>query len=131
MSTRVIVTFAITAWDQVPYSEPDTTPELARATVEKTFEGALSATSVAELLLCQADDAHAGYIGQERITGTLAGRAGTFVIQHGGIVDGPDQRPFGAIVPGSATGALTGLRGTVTFMHDEQGARVQLDYDFV
>lgn len=130
MSTQVTVTFAITSWEEVPYSEPGATPELSRATVKKTFQGELSAASVAELLLCKADDTHAGYTGQERVTGTLAGREGTFVIQHGGIVDGPDQRPFGAIVPGSATGALTGLRGTVTFMHDEQGARVRLDYDF-
>jgi hypothetical protein len=104
---------------------------MARATVKKKFAGELDATSVAELLLCKIDDAHAAYTGQERVTGTLAGREGTFVIQHGGIVDGPEQRPFGEIVPGSATGALTGLRGAVTFMHDEQGARVQLDYDFV
>ena len=65
------------------------------------------------------------------MTGTLARREGTFVIQHGGVVDGPDQRPFGEIVPGSATGALADLRGKVTFMHDEQGARVQFDYYFV
>ncbi len=130
MSTQVIVTFAITSWDQVPYSESGAIPELARATVKKTFQGELEATSIAELLLCKADDAHAGYTGQERVSGTFAGREGTFVIQHGGIVDGPEQRPFGAIVPGSATGALTGLRGKVTFMHDEQGARVQFDYDF-
>ena len=131
MSTQITVTFAITSWEQVSYSEPDETPELARATVRKTFEGELIATSVAELLLCQPDDAHAAYTGQERVSGTLAGREGTFVIQHGGVVDGPEQRPFGEIVPGSATGALTGLRGKVTFMHDGQGARVQFDYHFV
>ena len=130
MTTRSIVSFAITGWDQTPYDEPNDGPALARATVRKTFSGELDATSVAELLLCAPDDAHAGYLGQERVTGNLAGRAGTFVIQHGGIVDGADQRPFGTIVPASATGALRGLRGTVTFMHDADGARVQLDYEF-
>ena len=55
--TRITVTFAITSWEQVPYSEPGTTPALARATVNKTFHGELSATSVAELLLCKVDDA--------------------------------------------------------------------------
>lgn len=99
MSTQVIVTFAITSWDQVPYSESGAIPELARATVKKTFQGELEATSIAELLLCKADDAHVGYTGQERVSGTFAGREGTFVIQHGGIVDGPEQRPFGEIVP--------------------------------
>src|SRR6476661_2351760 len=98
MQTQPTVTFAITSWEQAPYSEPGIKPELARATVKKTFQGELSATSVAELLLCQVDDEHAAYTGQERVTGSLAGREGTFVMQHGGIVDGPDQRPFGEIV---------------------------------
>lgn len=131
MTTRITVPFTITGWDQTPYDEPTAGPALARATVRKAFSGELDATSVAELLLCAPDDAHAGYLGQERVTGQLAGRAGTFVIQHGGIVDGQDQRPFGTIVPASATGALRGLRGTATFMHDADGARVQLDYEFV
>lgn len=131
MRTQITVQFEITAWDQTPYDESTDGPALARAIVRKTFSGDLSGTSVAELLLCAPDDAHAGYLGQERFTGQLAGREGTFVIQHGGIVDGPDQRPFGTIVPGSATSALRGLRGAVTFMHDEQGARVQIDYAFV
>ena len=130
MSTRLVVPFAITGWEQINYDEPTDGVPLARATVRKTFDGELRGTSVAELLLCAPDDAHAGYLGQERFTGILAGREGTFVIQHGGIVDGPDQRPFGAIIPGAATGALRGLRGNVTFMHDEQGARIQIDYEF-
>ena len=131
MPTSIIVPFEITGWEQADYDVPTDGIALARATVRKIFSGELRGTSVAELLLCAPDDAHAGYLGQERITGTLAGRDGTFVIQHGGIVDGPDQRPFGTIVPGSATGALRGLRGSVIFMHDEQGARVQIDYAFV
>ncbi len=131
MKTRITVPFEITGWDQVPYAEQDEGPQLARAAVKKTFAGELSGTSTAELLLCSADDAHAGYIAQERVTGRLADREGTFVMQHGGIVDGEEQRPFGRIVPGSATGALAGLRGNVVFMHDAQGARLQLDYEFV
>lgn len=131
MRTQITVPFEITAWEQVAYDEATDGPALARATVRKAFSGELRGTSVAELLLCALDDAHAGYLGQERVTGQLAGREGTFVIQHGGIVDGADQRPFGTIVPGSATGALRGLRGDVTFGHDEQGARVQIAYEFV
>ena len=55
----------------------------------------------------------------ERVTGRLGGRAGTFVMQHGGLA-APEAEPqsFGSIVPGSGTGALAGLRGTVVFGAD-------------
>ena len=58
--------------------------------------------------------------------GTLDGRAGTFVLQHGA-TGAPDGSPFmfGHVVPGSGTGALAGLRGTVRMEHE----RYTLDYE--
>ena len=50
----------------------------------------------------------------ERIACTLAGKAGTFVLQHqGGYADGTARGEF-AIVDGSGTGALAGVRGRGT-----------------
>lgn len=62
--------------------KPETGPKLARAKVKKIFRGDLEGESSAELLLCQADDGSAGYIGLERVVGRLAGRTGSFVVQH-------------------------------------------------
>ncbi len=63
--------------------------------------------------------------------GTLDGRAGTFVIQHGGILDATtgNATPYGVIVPGSATGKLVGLSGSAEYRHDDQGAILTLQYD--
>lgn len=47
-----------------------------------------------------------GYVASERIEGTPVGRHGTFVIQHGGLADGPDQSSYGSIVPSSGTEGL-------------------------
>ena len=60
------------------------------------------------------------------MTGTLDGRAGTFVIQHGATMN-PDGSAFqfGNVVPGSGTGELAGLRGTVRMAHE----RATLDYE--
>lgn len=69
-----------------------------------------------------------GYVAVERIDGSLDGRRGTFVIQHGGIPDGADATAFGDIIPGSATGELTGLRGTASYLHDGDPARLTLTY---
>jgi hypothetical protein len=122
--TTFTAEFSIDAWDQAAYDEPADGPVLARAAVHKTFTGALEGTSTAEVLLC----GDTGFLASERVTGTLDGRAGTFVLQHGGLAPA-DAEPyaFGSVVPGSGTGALAGLTGSVTYAHDEAGARITLD----
>jgi hypothetical protein len=131
MTTRATGSFQITGWDQKPYGDEGDGPQLARATVTKTFRGDLEGTSSAELLMCgdASGGGGAGYIAQEVVTGTLAGRAGTFVLQHGGLRGAGEAYTFGNVVPDSATGALHGLTGKVEYRHDESGAVFTLDYD--
>lgn len=120
---RATGTFEITAWDaQPPYDAPAEGPPLARITVRKRFAGPLDGESTAELLVC----GEAGYVAGERVTGTLDGRSGTFVLQHGASA-APDGAPFqfGAVIPGSGTGELAGLRGSARMEHE----RYTLDYE--
>jgi hypothetical protein len=130
MPTTIKATFDVTGWDETAYDEPAEGPKLSRVTVTKRFTGTLEATSTAQLLtsVAQDDPNQAGYIGSERVTGTLEGRSGTFVIQHGGIAGGPEIKQFGWVVPGSGTGDLRGLAGTVHFQHDEHGAIFTMEY---
>lgn len=135
MSTRTTASFDVTAWDQAAYDEPSDAAHLSRATIRKTFRGPLEGESVGEALLCQADAkdylAGAGYVVSERVTGTLDGRSGSFVMQHGGLA-GPGIEPhtFGHIIPGTGTGDLAGLSGTVEIGRDAEGAHsITLRYD--
>jgi Protein of unknown function (DUF3224) len=125
--TTTIAQFEITSFDDTIYDDPADGPTLSRATIGKRFSGGLEGTSVTEMLAAGSDDGR-GYVASERVTGTLDGRAGTFVLQHGGIDDGGELTPFGSIVPGSGTGELRGLRGEVRYVHDESGARITLTY---
>jgi hypothetical protein len=109
--------FEITGWEQAPYDEPADGPPLTRATVRKTYTGALQGESVAALLTC----GEQAYMGNERVTGTLDGRAGTFVLQHGAWEGGQ----WGFVVPGSGTGDLAGLRGDARLDH----GLIALDYE--
>ena len=113
--------FDVTSWEPTVYDQPEDGPALTRVTLTKTFEGDLTGESVGEGLFCglQTPAEGAGYMVSERVTGRLGGRAGTFVMQHGGLA-APEAEPqsFGSIVPGSGTGALAGLRGTVVFGAD-------------
>lgn len=131
MSTTITSAFEVTGWDEEPDEEPGEGSKLGRVTVTKRFTGPLEATSTAQLLTAVArdDPNQAGYVASERVSGALDGRAGSFVVQHGGIVGGPEVRQFGWVVPGSATGDLRGLSGTVLFQHDEHGAVVTLTYE--
>ncbi len=131
MPTKATSEFTITAWEPAPYDEEVPGPKMTRTVVKKTFTGALAGSSVAELLTCESESGSAGYLAMERVDGVLDGRAGTFVIQHGGIFDAAtgNATPYGAIVPGSATGELAGLRGSAEYRHDDQGAILTLHYD--
>ncbi|GLY18527.1 DUF3224 domain-containing protein [Kineosporia rhizophila] len=121
--TEIVAEFQVTRWDAEPYAEQDTV--LSQVVVEKTFTGAVSGTSTARVLTAQAEGGQ-GYVASERFEGTIDGRSGTLVYQHGGIMDGEDGTTFGTIVPGSGTGELAGLRGTITLWHDAQGATITL-----
>lgn len=104
---------------------------LNRMTMTKTYAGALVAVAAGEFL--SAGDPRtgsAGYIAAERIDGTLDGRAGTFVVMQSATMDkgAPVTRVF--VVPGSATGALAGMTGTMTIRIENRQHFYDLDYDF-
>jgi hypothetical protein len=88
---------------------------VGRMSLDKTFHGDLSATSAGEMLAVRtAVSGSAGYVAIERVTGTLAGRPGSFALQHWGMMDKgtPDLKI--SVIPDSATGDLAGLTGTMT-----------------
>ena len=122
-----IVTFDILSWDETWSGELAEGWQLARATVRKKLTGPLEGTSVAEVSTTGQGTGRA-YSALERVEGTLAGRTGTFLLQHGGAGDETGQRAFGHIVAGTGTGELAGLTGDAVFAHDEQGARITLTY---
>ena len=62
----------------------------------------------------------------EVVTGTLAGKHGSFALQHSATMDHSGFKMSVTVVPGSGTGELKGITGTFT-IHIENG---QHSYDF-
>ncbi|RKT52630.1 DUF3224 domain-containing protein [Saccharothrix australiensis] len=114
--------FTITDWDEQPADEA--VSRIGRVRVDKSYTGALAGTSTAELLTCRPDEGSAGYVAVEEFRGTLDGRTGTFVFQHGATMSPAGPAYYGAIVPGSGTGELVGITGTVKLEHE----LITLDY---
>src|SRR6185369_17034663 len=82
MEKTATARFAIKSWDEKPYSEGPDQPKLTRASVTKTFTGDLAGEGKVEYLMAYASDGSATFVGLERITGELAGKAGSFVLQR-------------------------------------------------
>ncbi len=106
--------FAIKNWDEKPYSEGQHLPKLTRATVTKNFTGDIEAESQADYLMMYRDDGTAAFVGLERVTGRIAGKSGSFVLQRIGVFEGGQAKESYFVVPGSGTGDLQGLRGEGT-----------------
>jgi len=86
--------------------------DLGRMTIDKQFSGDLEGTSHGQMLSAMsAVQGSAGYVAIERITGTLRGRKGSFVLQHTGVMDRGQGSLTITVVPDSGTDELAGLTG--------------------
>jgi hypothetical protein len=85
---------------------------LGRMTIDKQIHGDLEATSKGTMLTAGTEvKGSAGYVAIERVTGTLHGRTGTFVLQHTGTMNRGTFQLSITVVPDSGTGQLLGLAG--------------------
>ena len=85
---------------------------LGRITIDKTFQGDLAGSSKGQMLAAMTEvKGSAGYVAIERVTGTLHGHQGSFVLQHNGIMDRNSPQLSVVVVPDSGTDALVGLTG--------------------
>jgi uncharacterized protein DUF3224 len=90
---------------------------LGRLSLDKRFHGDLQATSKGQMLTAgTAVKGSAGYVAIERVSGTLLGKSGTFVLQHSGTMTRGEPQLTITVVPDSGTGGLTGLTGRMTIM---------------
>jgi len=85
---------------------------LGRMSIDKQFHGDLEGTSKGEMLTAGTSvKGSAGYVAIERVSGTLGGRSGAFVLQHSGTMTRGAPQPTITVVPDSGTGQLAGLAG--------------------
>lgn len=86
---------------------------IARYAIDKKIDGDLKATTKGEMFSAgDPKSGAAGYVAMEVVTGTLAGKQGSFALQHSGTMNASGRSMTVTIVPGSGTGQLQGIAGT-------------------
>ena len=114
MGLQATGTFVVKLTPQ-PQAEGVGDPSIGRMSIDKQFRGDLDAASKGEMLAAgTAVKGSAGYVAIERVTGSLRGRDGGFIIQHSGTMTRGAPQLRITVVPDSGTGGLAGLAGSMT-----------------
>lgn len=88
-----------------------------RMRLDKRFHGGLDATGAGEMLTGMGDvPGSAAYVAVERISGTLDGRTGSFIVVHRGVMTRGAPELAVTIVPDSGSGELAGISGAMNLI---------------
>lgn len=99
----------------LPLHDDSAPATLGRRSIDKHFKGHLEATSCGEMLSAGTDvQGSAVYVAIERVTGSLHGMTGSFVLYHTGIMERGVSSLKVAVAPDSGTDQLKGLSGEMT-----------------
>lgn len=126
MSTRVTGSFDVKL---TPQAADESGAGLGRFTIDKQFHGDLEATSAGQMVSAGVSGkGSAGYVAIERVTGTLSGRRGSFVLQHNGLMTRGVPSLTIVVVPDSGTGELEGLTGKMEIII--AGGKHSYDFEY-
>lgn len=100
-----------------------------RMTLDKQFHGDLEGTSKGTMLMSNGGgEGSGGYVAIEKVTGTLAGRKGSFYLQHSGIMNRGVPSLTITVIPDSGTDELTGLDGKMNIIIDAGKHSYEFEY---
>lgn len=105
--------------------------KFGRMAIDKQFHGELEAASRGEMLAAMtAVKGSAGYVALEKVEGRLAGRSGSFLLLHRGLMNRGAPDLSVTVVPDSGSDELSGLTGSMKIDIREGGAHFySFDYE--
>jgi len=111
-----------------PQDDKSDDPLLNRMTLDKQYHGDLEATAKGQMLTAGTSVKGSGaYVAIEKVTGTLKGHTGSFVLQHTGTMTQNTPQLTITVVPDSGTGQMSGITGKMTILIGPDGKH---SYDF-
>jgi len=98
--------------------------------IDKKFQGDLDGVSNGHMLASGGPPSKSGaYVALEQVTGMLNGKHGSFVLMHRGTMNDGAAHLDVAVVPGSGTGDLKGIAGTMTIIIE--GGKHSYEFSYV
>jgi hypothetical protein len=102
----------------IPSDDATAGTSIGRFALDKQYHGDLEAIGKGEMLGAgNPASGTAGYVAIEQVTGSLGGHTGSFALQHTGAMDQGKFDLAVKVVPGSGTGELAGIAGTMTIVN--------------
>jgi Protein of unknown function (DUF3224) len=102
---------------------------LGRYSLDKQYHGDLEGAAKGTMLTAGTDvKGSAGYVAMERVTGTLKGRSGSFVLQHSATMTRGEPQLSITVVPDSGTGQLVGIAGKMNIIIAAGKHSYEFDY---
>lgn len=113
----------------VPQDDKSEDANLGRMLLDKQFHGDLEATGKGQMLTAMTPvQGSAGYVAIEKVSGTLHGKTGTFVLQHTGTMTRGTPQLSITVVPDSGTGQLAGITGRMDIKVEGGKHSYELEY---
>ena len=124
-------TFEVTMTPEPPY-DLNEGANIGRVSIKKQFTGDLQASSTVEMIGARSVwvKGSAGYVAIERVTGSLHGKSGSFVLQHSGTMTRGKGELHVTVVPDTGTGELKGLSGRMTIEINDGNHSYGFQYSF-
>lgn len=103
---------------------------LGRMALDKDYAGDLAGIGKGAMLSALTSvQGSAGYVAIERVSGTLHGRLGSFVLQHDGLMTRGARQLSIVVVPDSGSGELMGLAGRMDIQIADGKHSYTFDYE--
>lgn len=110
-----------------PQADADAT--IGRMSLDKEFHGDIAGTSKGMMLAAMtATPTSAGYVAIEKVSGTLHGKRGSFLLQHSSTMARGVPSQSIIVIPDSGTDQLTGLSGSLTIIIEEKKHSYEFAY---
>ena len=118
----------------VPIGDADGADGIAmgRMIGTKEFQGDLTGTSTVQMLHSGTESAGSrAYVAIERVTGSLGGKRGSFVLMHRGTMTKAGQELSVIVAPESGTGELASIAGALQIIIKDKQHFYEFDYSGV
>ncbi len=122
-------TFRVRQWEEAAYDAAAGLPKLVHARVTHELAGGIEGEASVSYLMGYRTQQSASFVGLVRVTGTVQGHAGSFVMQDIGTFENGVAKGRWTILPGLGTGGLREIRGGGHFAAGHTGATYLLDVE--